>query len=1000
MRLRHTSLYFDIILTMKKAVLKLIAMLVGVSLIEITCWGANSVTLQDMLGAHMDRVMRKSGLLFPTRYGEPFTNWFGRVVMEGEDALPFGYNYIQLRDSDGWAEVRDETGALTCEIEPLHDDAAFVLGDLFGFVPSEDTPPELRLSHLVSKWLVCHSEEEADAIDLTEDELHELASACARRVPRLASAPLVVTNLMVTAIKAESDRVTFVTEWPSSMTFPNDRLDLYTSVDLRGAWSFHGSYDVAGVNAITTTVMKASIAGYLESQRAQHDDDCYVITNIVASAFEPNVTYTNRQWNCEHKARSETPGFFRWADQSDSDGNGISDAAEEWVYRINTTDTDGDGMPDWWEIASGFDPNVFGEELDSDRDGLPDRQEVSMGTNPNNPDSDSDGVDDGDEYYAGTNPLNSDTDGDGITDGEEHILGTDPLMAESYWAESVAAEESNYSRATIQPFQLFEGTQENTNKLGPNYEMLDQYHINVNYSGATTSGFNICGIYPNGGSCYFNHPVSDSFYDEWGPYNYNAFNLFASGARFKALKTGRYSFQAAVDDTVEAHIGSGNDVAVVAADFYGTNPSEVAHAVFIENQICPVSIRATSVGGPAYLRFPVWGAFEPILKPQLSVKSSSKVLIFENEYQNFPHGATTPKRSTRTTIGVGIRAGGLGGRLCVRTEGRDKLCYKDGDDCLLLDVDVPADSTNTWYAVYEGAVESQEEDDVRVIATFTENRTGEVVTSTDTLTVVRIELTPKNTAPQSASNNRHCYGVCEDVDLRHYPRTVDVNWDFSEGLVMDDGHGLRFYRNPFSLGGANCSFKWGNAHVSCNGEVFDLDYIVFAPSIVARNPRTNVNSRDVDPKIFEAGHLLLYIEMYASPFFVSFKDVQIRETPDESQGGTHAGYFDDREKGGSWSHSAANGAGGWNIVGDTGYYADDKAGVSKALAKPWMDGYKIWNIPMEWGFGNRSYGVIMHGSSNPTDQVFTLYGSGTFSIRKFQYEAKRNIFGITTINGK
>ena len=51
-------------------------------------------------------------------------------------------------------------------------------------------------------------------------------------------------------------------------------------------------------------------------------------------------------------------GFFRAADIADSDGDGLTDAEEEWVWHTdpNNRDSDGDGIPDGWEVANGFSP--------------------------------------------------------------------------------------------------------------------------------------------------------------------------------------------------------------------------------------------------------------------------------------------------------------------------------------------------------------------------------------------------------------------------------------------------------------------------------------------------------------------------------------------------------------------------------------------------------------------------------------------------------------------
>lgn len=104
----------------------------------------------------------------------------------------------------------------------------------------------------------------------------------------------------------------------------------------------------------------------------------------------------------------------------DSDYDGFYDIEEKeresaaispYFNRGPDPDSDGDGLPDQWEIDNGFDPldanspNGGGEQ-DTDGDGVSDFDEYRYGTNPNLADSDGDGVNDGVEIGQGSNPTN------------------------------------------------------------------------------------------------------------------------------------------------------------------------------------------------------------------------------------------------------------------------------------------------------------------------------------------------------------------------------------------------------------------------------------------------------------------------------------------------------------------------------------------------------------------------------------------------------------------
>ncbi|NLF99772.1 MAG: hypothetical protein GX565_06430, partial [Lentisphaerae bacterium] len=219
-----------------------------------------------------------------------------------------------------------------------------------------------------------------------------------------ARSPTTLTGLAFTGIASDTNGVALSAAWPAGTVFAGGALDIFFTPTLAPpAWTapWRVAVDPAA-GGVDVVIPRSGLPPPPEAPAAA------CVTNTAPSAYAPGVTLTNII--CTNAVRLTDFGFFRLADAADTDGDGLTDAGERWVHGTSPADpdSDGDGMPDGWEVDNLFDPlGPADADGDPDNDGLPNVAEFRAGTDPHNPDTDGDGLPDGVEagWWEAAAPL-------------------------------------------------------------------------------------------------------------------------------------------------------------------------------------------------------------------------------------------------------------------------------------------------------------------------------------------------------------------------------------------------------------------------------------------------------------------------------------------------------------------------------------------------------------------------------------------------------------------
>ena len=193
---------------------------------------------------------------------------------------------------------------------------------------------------------------------------------------------------------------------------------------------------------------------------------------------------------------------YQWQVDYYLDGSSTGTVTTGNRFTFFVDDTDGDGLPDVFELEfTSPQSNVsMNPGDDDDNDGLTNLQEYNLGADPTNPDMDGDTLLDGDEVAGAgsrppTDPFKFDTDGDTLSDGVESNTGvyisasntgTNPISADT----DIDGLPDNYEVTNAVPPS---GTamDPNADQDGDNLTNLEEYNLGTDPNNADTDGDNL-----------------------------------------------------------------------------------------------------------------------------------------------------------------------------------------------------------------------------------------------------------------------------------------------------------------------------------------------------------------------------------------------------------------------------------------------------------------------------------------------------------------------------
>ena len=408
--------------------------------------------------------------------------------------------------------------------------------------------------------------------------------------------------------------------------------------------------------------------------------------------------------------------------------------------------------------------------------------------------------------------------------------------------------------------------------------------------------------------------------------------------------------------------------------------------------------------------------------PSVAANFSKDAVIFEDAYENMP-GEWVSRCSTATMLTISANGGTNGAVLSVSATNLGKLQKNSGPAFPSQSVSVPARQSITYAMNYVGLSASESADDIEVVATLTDNVTGESITNDCQATSVRLELAAVWEAPENPCTNRHVYGVGERVQFRSFPETVAT----SVQLTRIDTNELYHYDNIIDSAGKiyACPIYsvTPNLKVVCREAEYRPEMTIVEPKEII-SPNAFWDSYYAPCRSpGSVGGTLLAITNYVGPMNVSFHGIMVSEFPC-----THtnmpSGYFATTNYTGQWTHWRIFDY-GWGMatrIATNNYWTVDRAGYSAEYMN-WSAGRLVWDIPIGWvrmrfdgddrhgvakaereinstAPGNTSRPLLIGGTEDAYQQIFSISEDGTATIEKHGHTMSRGRFCRIVIDGK